>query len=124
LKKYCFNDDQNSECTSYGGMYQWGEAMQYSAGEGARGICPVGWHIPGYAEWVSAWNVGSLGFNIIPFGYLNSSGSFTSAEPDGDTWLSSNGPNSYDSFLPMDNPVSDHFHYDQTYSFSVRCVMD
>jgi uncharacterized protein (TIGR02145 family) len=50
FEKYCFNDDENN-CTIYGGLYQWDEAMQYSAAQGARGICPVGWHLPTDAQW-------------------------------------------------------------------------
>jgi uncharacterized protein (TIGR02145 family) len=50
IEKYCYNDDENN-CNTYGGLYQWDEAMQYSAIEGAQGICPSGWHLPTDAEW-------------------------------------------------------------------------
>ncbi|MDK2899386.1 MAG: hypothetical protein PWQ10_573, partial [Patescibacteria group bacterium] len=33
-------------CTTYGALYQWDEAMQYTNTEGAQGICPTGSHIP------------------------------------------------------------------------------
>lgn len=49
VEKYCSNDD-DVNCTTYGGLYQWDEAMDYSAIEGAQGICPAGWHIPKDAE--------------------------------------------------------------------------
>ncbi|HOW25122.1 MAG TPA: FISUMP domain-containing protein [Bacteroidales bacterium] len=50
LEKYCYgNDDAN--CSIYGGLYEWPEAMQYATGEGAQGICPAGWHIPTDDEW-------------------------------------------------------------------------
>jgi uncharacterized protein (TIGR02145 family) len=49
IEKYCYHDDL-ANCTTYGGLYQWNEAMQYVTTEGARGICPTGWHIPTYAE--------------------------------------------------------------------------
>lgn len=51
VERYCYDDDPNN-CTSNhpnqpdGGLYTWGEAMQYSTTEGAQGICPNGWHIP------------------------------------------------------------------------------
>ncbi len=45
IEKYCYNDDP-SNCTLYGGLYQWQEAMEYSTDEGSQGICPDGWHIP------------------------------------------------------------------------------
>lgn len=49
IEKYCYNNDP-ANCTTDGGLYQWDEAMQYSTTEGARGICPVGWHVPTDAE--------------------------------------------------------------------------
>ena len=45
IEKYCHNDD-TAYCNTYGGFYQWNEAMQYSIIEGTQGICPSGWHIP------------------------------------------------------------------------------
>ena len=50
IEKDCYNDDSGS-CDTYGALYQWNEAMQYSTAEGARGICPSGWHIPSDTEW-------------------------------------------------------------------------
>ncbi len=50
IEKYCFsNTDAN--CDTYGGLYEWGEAMQYVTTEGAQGLCPDGWHIPTDNEW-------------------------------------------------------------------------
>jgi uncharacterized protein (TIGR02145 family) len=50
IEKYCYNDDPDS-CDKYGGLYAWNEMMQYVTTEGARGICPEGWHIPTDNEW-------------------------------------------------------------------------
>jgi len=68
LEKYCYNNTP-ANCTTYGGLYQWAEAIQapYSAnsssytgswatcdpcGSGGRqGICPAGYHIPTDLEW-------------------------------------------------------------------------
>jgi uncharacterized protein (TIGR02145 family) len=50
LEKYCFYDD-DEYCEQYGGLYLWNEVMNYTTGEGARGICPEGWHIPSDGEW-------------------------------------------------------------------------
>lgn len=33
------------------GLYRRDEAMQYSTSPGARGICPIGWHIPTLSEY-------------------------------------------------------------------------
>ncbi|MCX6278813.1 MAG: hypothetical protein NT004_12060 [Bacteroidetes bacterium] len=53
IEKYCFND-LDSFCAIYGGLYQWNEMMQYVTTEGAKGICPTGWHIPTDAQWTIA----------------------------------------------------------------------
>jgi len=50
IEKYCYNDD-TANCSIYGGLYQWNEAMNYSQTPGAQGICPDGWHIPTDEEW-------------------------------------------------------------------------
>ncbi|MDP4116488.1 MAG: FISUMP domain-containing protein [Bacteroidota bacterium] len=50
LEKYCFND-VDANCTTYGGLYQWDEAMQYGTAPGLKGICPTDWHIPTIAEY-------------------------------------------------------------------------
>jgi len=50
IEKYCLLDNE-SNCDTYGGLYQWDEAMKYTTQEGAQGICPPGWHIPSDEEW-------------------------------------------------------------------------
>ena len=50
IEKYCYGDD-TLNCDTYGGLYQWGEMMQYVTTEGVQGICPIGWHIPTDDEW-------------------------------------------------------------------------
>ena len=52
-------------CTTYGGLYQWAEAVQYKNGAtnatspspafsgNVQGICPTGWHIPTSAEFTN-----------------------------------------------------------------------
>jgi len=45
VEKYCYIN-KPSLCSTYGGLYQWDEMMQYTNAEGSRGICPEGWHIP------------------------------------------------------------------------------
>jgi len=61
IEKYCYSDD-DANCTAYGGLYQWAEAVQYLNGAtnttspspafsgNVQGICPTGWHIPTYTE--------------------------------------------------------------------------
>jgi uncharacterized protein (TIGR02145 family) len=50
IEKYCYNDDP-SNCSTYGALYQWDEMMQYTTMQGTRGICPPNWHIPTDEEW-------------------------------------------------------------------------
>ena len=50
VEKYC-SDDNSANCTTYGGLYQWNEAMQYVTTEGVQGICPTGSHIPSDNDW-------------------------------------------------------------------------
>jgi len=45
IEKYCY-DNNESNCTTYGGFYQWDQAMCGGTTPGATGICPAGWHIP------------------------------------------------------------------------------
>lgn len=49
IEKYCYGG-LDANCTTYGGLYLWDEAMQYVTTEGRQGICPPGWHIPTYTE--------------------------------------------------------------------------
>jgi uncharacterized protein (TIGR02145 family) len=49
IEKYCYNND-TLNCNTYGGLYDWNEAMQYVPTPGAQGICPDGWHIPTLSE--------------------------------------------------------------------------
>ena len=50
IEKYCYGD-LPANCETYGGFYQWQEAMQYDITPGAQGICPPGWRIPTDDEW-------------------------------------------------------------------------
>ena len=50
VEKYCFNDEP-SNCTTYGALYQWDEMMQYVTTEATQGICPTGWHLPSDDEY-------------------------------------------------------------------------
>lgn len=61
IEKYCYNNDP-ANCATYGGLYQWAEAVQYKNGAtnvtspnppfngNVQGICPTGWHLPTQAE--------------------------------------------------------------------------
>lgn len=49
IEKYCYNNDAVN-CTIYGGLYSYNEAMQYDTIEKVKGICADGWHIPDELE--------------------------------------------------------------------------
>jgi uncharacterized protein (TIGR02145 family) len=81
LEKYCYNDD-TANCATYGGLYQWAEAVQYQNGASnsaspspafsgnVRGICPTGWHLPSDGEWSSLET--TLGGSSVAGGTLKS----------------------------------------------------
>jgi uncharacterized protein (TIGR02145 family) len=57
VEKYCYGNSAAS-CSTYGGLYEWGEAMRYFpsnnndlTGARVQGICPAGSHIPSDLEW-------------------------------------------------------------------------
>jgi len=49
-EKYCYNDNP-ALCALGSVLYQWDEAMRYTADNAAQGFCPPGWHIPTEADW-------------------------------------------------------------------------
>ncbi|MBN2776030.1 MAG: hypothetical protein JXR36_00215 [Bacteroidales bacterium] len=103
IEKFCYSDN-SANCDTYGGLYQWNEAMEYTTTQSTQGICPTGWHIPSDSEvkeleisigmlpadadiennWRGAAQGigtamkagGSSGFNILMSGVRTSSGNF------------------------------------------------
>ena len=148
IEKYCYNNDTNN-CNTYGGLYQWNEAMQYSNTPGSQGICPSGWHIPKKAEFDTlASTVGgdanalkaigqggtgagagtnTSGFSALLSGYRNLYGYFSSLGYVTYFW-SSTGGSSYDAcsmnLFYDDSNVYVYFFASRGYGFSVRCVKD
>jgi len=64
-EKHCYSDNE-ANCTTYGGLYQWNQTMCGASscnGTGAQpdddcaspvqGICPTGWHIPSHYEFTT-----------------------------------------------------------------------
>lgn len=45
VEKHCYNNLE-ANCTTYGALYEWNEAMQYNFVAGTQGVCPAGSHIP------------------------------------------------------------------------------
>jgi uncharacterized protein (TIGR02145 family) len=54
---WCYNND-NSNCNTYGRLYNWSTATDGVSSSDAspivvRGVCPAGWHLPSNAEWAT-----------------------------------------------------------------------
>jgi uncharacterized protein (TIGR02145 family) len=64
IEKFCYNNDP-ANCTTYGGFYEWNEAMQYVTTEGTKGICPTGWHMPDTSEFIALATTVNLDGNAL-----------------------------------------------------------
>jgi uncharacterized protein (TIGR02145 family) len=153
IEKYCWGDLE-SNCDVYGGLYQWNEMMQYVITEGAKGICPTGWHLPtdaewttlttflggeqvaggkmkeaGYVHWISP-NTGatnSSGFTALPGGYRSFFFTFDQLTYFVYFWSSSQGAVGggwYRSLYDFDENVVQYYDYNNTDGMSVRCLKD
>jgi uncharacterized protein (TIGR02145 family) len=146
IEKYCYNNDPNV-CNTYGALYQWNEAMQYTTTAGTRGICPPDWHIPTYAEYQTlSTTVGGYGNALKEIGQGTGEGAGTNASGfsallAGDRiyygpfdglggyayiW-SSTEYGAYDAYYMILNYGS-NITYDPSpaegYGFSIRCIKD
>ena len=146
IEKYCYNDDP-ANCMTYGGLYQWDEAMQYSTTPGAQGICPPGWHIPTLAELEtvktsvggdgnalkaigqgtgSGAGTNTSGFSTLLAGYRYYDGTFSNRGGSATVWSSTQ----YDAalagglYLNNGNAYVNLANYGKYYGFSVRCLQD
>lgn len=133
IEKYCYNDD-TTNCSTYGGLYQWNEAMQYITTPGARGICPEGWHIPASTEFETlASTVGgnanalktsgtnSSGFSLLPSGYVHIQ--FDELGYTSFNW-SSNSTSSINARYMYVYETIGYYNNWKWYGVSVRCIKD
>jgi uncharacterized protein (TIGR02145 family) len=93
IEKYCYND-LDANCTTYGGLYQWAEMVQYLNGAtnttswnpvptgNVQGICPAGWHLPTDAEGTTLTSY--LGGDIIAGGKMKETGTAHWITPNGE----------------------------------------
>ncbi|MFA6125952.1 MAG: FISUMP domain-containing protein [Bacteroidales bacterium] len=139
IEKYCYNNNIEN-CTLYGGLYDWNEAMGYTGGENAQGICPQGWHIPGYNDWVNLNNFfktftageelkagKSSGFDGYFAGDRHAMGEFYSFEASGFWWESNTY--SYETInegylreIEACNGNLTRTHFEKKTGISVRCI--
>ena len=147
-EKYCYNNDE-ANCTTYGALYQWDEAMQYSTAEKAQGICPVGSHIPsdnelktlemslsgmtqatadavdwrGTDEGTKLKSGGASGLNMPLAGYRYPDGSFYGLSSYVYLWSSSESSTSaWIRYLESGYATVYRNLYTKAVGFSVRCV--
>jgi uncharacterized protein (TIGR02145 family) len=145
IEKYCYNNDPNN-CSKYGGLYTWNEAMLFNTDSRAQGICPDGWHIPSKEEFetlIASVNrdgnalkvigqdktsTNTSGFSALLAGNRDHDGSFSNLGDEVCFWSSTQNQNSfsyvnylvltsYDNDIDFDNDLEEHGH-------SVRCVKD
>jgi len=144
IEKYCYNDDPAS-CETYGGLYTWEEAMQYTVISESQGICPKHWHIPtaedfevlketvnGEANALKAVGQGpgtnSSGFTSLLTGFWDWQGTFVSINGHASYWSSSVVVHDdiYANMLQMTS--EGNFitigGFPRDYGLSVRCIWD
>src|ERR1035437_1005379 len=143
IEKYCWGDDP-AYCKTYGGLYQWNEAMQYVTTPGTKGICPTGWHIPTYAEFqtlstavggdgnaLKAIGQGSTSTNTNGFlallgGYRNSYIFFIRLGLDTDIWSSTEYFATNANYMNLNNNDGNvtFYNYTEETALSIRCTKD
>jgi uncharacterized protein (TIGR02145 family) len=152
IEKYCY-DDNESNCNVYGGLYQWDELMQYVTTQGAKGLCPDGWHIPTDAEWTTLTNylggeavaggkmkeagythwappntgaTNSSGFTALPGGLRGNDGSFYNLSYLAYFWSSSQNDATYawHRYLYYSNESVYRNYFNKAHGFSCRCLQD
>jgi len=145
IEKYCYDND-TANCSKYGGLYQWDEAMQYSTNPGVQGICPEGWHIPSYDEFQTlAKSVNGDGNSLKAIGEGYSDGAGTNTTGFGALLAGSRQSGGYFEdlhyypffwstttsstsdavyfYIPYENNYTGRWNtYSKDYGISVRCV--
>jgi uncharacterized protein (TIGR02145 family) len=147
IEKYCYSNNV-SNCTAYGGLYQWDEAMQYVTTPGVQGICPNGWHIPVTSETdnlrnylggvsvagykmksTSGWYNGGngsneSGFTSLPSGYRTETGTFSNMTQATDFWSSNQTTSTWATGLNIHYANGYFNNNDQTKKIghTIRCI--
>jgi uncharacterized protein (TIGR02145 family) len=145
IEKHCYLGDA-ANCNTYGGIYQWKEAMQYSTTAEAQGICPGGWHMPTLPEFqMLATTVGnngnalkaagqgtgdgagtdSSGFSALFAGYLNILRHFEYQGVYTSFWSATEASGigfAYSLSLYHRNSTVFLNDHNENYGYSVRCV--
>jgi len=144
-KYYYDTNPKNGE--KYGGLYTWDEAMGYSTEEKAQGICPPGWHIPTYDEYMelkaavakdgnalkavgqgtgNGAGTNKSGFTAFLAGFLSPNGNYYGMGQYGIFWTSSSERNNEAVYMSIGDsiPAIDLNKIDRRSCYSVRCIKD
>jgi uncharacterized protein (TIGR02145 family) len=153
IEKWCYNNS-DANCTTYGGLYHWDEAMRYLVAEGSQGICPTGWHIPTDAQQyelenylkdsgqtcdanrIGAWGCATAGTKLKLIGSTpnfdgrlagsrGTDGSFGNLGTYAQFWSSSqSGPSAWARYLHSSDATVSRNLLAKAVGFSVRCLKD
>ena len=148
IEKYCYGND-TANCNKYGGLYQWDEAMDYSTTNGAKGICPTGWHIPTRAEFdtlaaavhnnsnslkavgqgasqLGGAGTNTSGFSALLAGFRWHDGHFDYLEAASTFWSSTEFNAPYADYLSLAHYGSSIFlsYSNREFGNSIRCIKD
>jgi len=145
-ERYCLSSDVN--CSTYGGLYQWDELIQYGqiSGPDYQGVCPPGWHVPSSLDWQNLINdaggnglaAGSLtDMNLTPEGfeallqgiyYMNTHWAFTVSDLPIATMYWTSTPGSGNKMITRGinskNASVSLYESSKANAFPVRCVRD
>jgi uncharacterized protein (TIGR02145 family) len=139
-EKYCLTTD-DAVCSTYGGLYQWDEIIQYGQTQiPYQGLCPPAWHIPTTSEWqalIDASQGSGIAGGILQNGsfkalsmgiyYLNNLWSFTTSDNLNATmfWTSTlSGNKPVARGINIINPSVSMYESSRANAFPVRCVRD
>jgi uncharacterized protein (TIGR02145 family) len=146
IEKYCYGNNE-ANCATYGGLYDWNEAMQYVTTEKAKGICPTGWHIPTKSEFEilmlnnsndanalkeigqgtgSGMGTNTNGFSALLAGNRRWDGYFENSSTISFFWSStvSDLGGQYNFYLWSDTNIIWMNNWDDNNGFSIRCIKD
>jgi uncharacterized protein (TIGR02145 family) len=103
-------DDDEANVETYGRLYTWDGAMNYSTTQGSQGACPNGWHIPTDTEWTELGTF--LGGDNVAGGKLKEAGTAH--------WQSPNsGATNESGFTALPAGEYDDTHYQLLYQYAV-----
>lgn len=136
--KFCYSN-KVVNCTKYGGLYNWKDAMNNAITEKAKGICPTGWHIPSVAEFQQLFDFlgtdsprqrlevgGDTDYRMFYAGQRSINNRYEYVEAVTSFWTSTkaSGDNAWVFSLQKDKNVYYRINLGNTYGFSVRCIKD